>query len=100
MLKPLAQKIAEDKKRKPEVGQKPRDLLVIVKWMPLQMMYGLSDLRLEEELADRGGITICGVGIDLSRHRFQFVLCSLVYNMRRFLALRIAKACQSHVLGV
>jgi len=58
LIKPLAQRIDEDKKRKSEAGRKPHDLLVIVKCLLLQMMYGLSDPRLEEELADRRSFQI------------------------------------------
>jgi IS5 family transposase len=53
LLEPLERRLAKEKASLSGAGRKPHDLVVIVKCLLLQMMYGLSDPRLEEELADR-----------------------------------------------
>jgi len=53
LIQPLEQRLSKEKASLSPAGRKPHDLIVIVKCMLLQMMYGLSDPRLEEEIADR-----------------------------------------------
>ena len=53
LLQPIEERLSSQKASASPVGRKPHDLLVIVKCMLLQKMYGLSDPRLEEEIADR-----------------------------------------------
>jgi IS5 family transposase len=53
LIQPLEQRLSKEKASLSPAGRKPHDLIIIVKCMLLQMMYGLSDPRLEEELADR-----------------------------------------------
>lgn len=48
LLQPLDKAISRS-----ETGRRPFDLLIIVKCFILQSIYGLSDPRLEEEIADR-----------------------------------------------
>ncbi len=58
LIQPLEQRISKEKGSLSSAGRKPHDLIVIVKCMLLQMIYGLSDPRLEEELADRRSFQI------------------------------------------
>jgi IS5 family transposase len=58
LLKPLETKIAKTKVDNSPSGKKPFELLVIVRCFLLQKMYGLSDPRLEEEIADRRSFQI------------------------------------------
>jgi IS5 family transposase len=53
LVKPLERALAKLKTSESPAGRKPMDLLVIVKCFILQHLYGLSDPRLEEEIADR-----------------------------------------------
>lgn len=53
LIKPIEERISKQKANLSSAGRKPHDLIVIVKCMLLQMMYNLSDTRLEEEIADR-----------------------------------------------
>lgn len=57
LLKPIESELARNR-RKEDTGRKPFDLMVIVKCFILQYMYGLSDPRLEEEVADRRSFQI------------------------------------------
>lgn len=58
LLAPLRKKLAREKADLSPAGRKPHDLLVIVKCFLLQTIYGLSDPRLEEEIADRRSFQI------------------------------------------
>lgn len=58
LLEPLEQKLKRVKAHLSPAGRKPHDLVVIVKCMLLQYLYGLSDPRLEEEIADRRSFQI------------------------------------------
>lgn len=53
LLKPLEEKIEKSKNRKSSAGRKSFALEIIVKCFLLQVIYDLSDPRLEEEIADR-----------------------------------------------
>lgn len=57
LLKPIEQALSKDKSSEP-VGRKPFSLTVIVRCFILQSIYGLSDPRLEEEIADRRSFQI------------------------------------------
>jgi IS5 family transposase len=50
---PLADKIAQSKQPKSPAGRESFSLVLIIKCFILQSIYGLSDPRLEEEIADR-----------------------------------------------
>ena len=65
LLKPLEAKIAKTKVDNSPAGKKPFELLIIVRCFLLQKMYGLSDPRLEEEIADRRSFQIF---LDLTSH--------------------------------
>lgn len=52
LLKPIEKIIAQERSAEP-TGRKPFSLLVIVRCFLLQNIFGLSDPRLEEEIADR-----------------------------------------------
>ncbi len=58
LVSPLIVKLSQMKEHLSAAGRKPHDLIVIVKCMILQMLYGLSDPRLEEEIADRRSFQI------------------------------------------
>lgn len=53
LLAPLEKKFAAEKAHLSSVGRRPHELVLIVKCFLLQTLYGLSDPRLEEEIADR-----------------------------------------------
>lgn len=53
LVKPLERALAKMKTNNSPAGRKSTDLVVIVKCFILQYLYGLSDPRLEEEIADR-----------------------------------------------
>ncbi len=53
LLEPIEERIEQSKTRKSNAGKPSFDLLVIVRCFLLQRIYGLSDPRLEEEIADR-----------------------------------------------
>jgi len=55
---PLEKRLAHAKESLSPVGRKPHDLVVIIKCFILQTIYGLSDPRLEEEIADRRSFQI------------------------------------------
>jgi len=57
LLAPLQKKLDTLRSDAP-AGRKPHELLVIVKCFLLQTIYGLSDPRLEEEIADRRSFQI------------------------------------------
>lgn len=57
LLKPI-EKIVKEKRSIEPAGRPPFDLLVIVRCFLLQNIYGLSDPRLEEEIADRRSFQI------------------------------------------
>ena len=58
LLKPLAAAIARERSSPSSAGRPSAKLEVIVKCFILQMMYNLSDPRLEEEIADRRSFQI------------------------------------------
>lgn len=58
LLKPLEAAIVKDRTSESPAGRSRMNLLVIVKCFLLQMMYNLSDPRLEEEIADRRSFQI------------------------------------------
>jgi len=58
LLKPLEKEINKQKEKNSPAGRRSIDLLVIVKCFILQRIYGLSDPRLEEEIADRRSFQI------------------------------------------
>ncbi|HOV33147.1 MAG TPA: IS5 family transposase [Candidatus Hydrogenedens sp.] len=58
LVSPLISVLSRKKEHLSAAGRKPHDLIVIVKCMILQMLYGLSDPRLEEEIADRRSFQI------------------------------------------
>jgi hypothetical protein len=53
LVKPLERAFAKLKTGDSPAGRKPMDVVLIVKCFLLQHLYGLSDPRLEEEIADR-----------------------------------------------
>lgn len=58
LLKPIENAIARERRSESTAGRSRMDLLVIVKCFILQVMYNLSDPRLEEEIADRRSFQI------------------------------------------
>lgn len=58
LLKPVEQTISKQKENNSPAGRRTFDLLVIVKCFILQIIYNLSDPRLEEEIADRRSFQI------------------------------------------
>jgi len=58
LLKPIEAAVAKERASASPAGRSRTDLLVIVKCFLLQMMYNLSDPRLEEEIADRRSFQI------------------------------------------
>jgi len=58
LIKPLEEKIENSKHRKSTAGRKSFSLEIIVKCFLLQVIYDLSDPRLEEEIADRRSFQI------------------------------------------
>jgi IS5 family transposase len=58
LLAPLKKKLEQENTGDSPAGRKPHALLVIVKCFLLQTIYGLSDPRLEEEIADRRSFQI------------------------------------------
>ena len=53
LVQPIERVVSKLKVSDSPAGRKPMDLIVIVKCFILQFLYGLSDPRLEEEIADR-----------------------------------------------
>ena len=58
LLAPISMRLEQLSDKKSEAGRKAFSLEVIVKCMLLQHIYGLSDPRLEEEIADRRSFQI------------------------------------------
>ena len=58
LLSPVAAALAKEKAGQSSAGRSPHELLVIVKCFILQIIYNLSDPRLEEEIADRRSFQI------------------------------------------
>lgn len=58
LLKPIEEKIERNKNRKSTAGRKSFPIETIVKCFLLQVIYDLSDPRLEEEIADRRSFQI------------------------------------------
>lgn len=58
LLKPIESAIAQERTSESPAGRSRMNLVVIVKCFLLQMMYNLSDPRLEEEIADRRSFQI------------------------------------------
>ena len=58
LILPISEKITQSKTKKSPAGKKPFDLLLIIRCFILQSIYGLSDPRLEEEIADRRSFQI------------------------------------------
>ena len=76
---PLAEKITEHRQPKSPAGRDSFSLELIIKCFVLQSIYGLSDPRLEEEIADRRSFQIF---LDLTRKSSSVWLRWYVFTAR------------------